>query len=170
MNLFPIILQNVNRFYELGQTVQAANYLVDEYELNHPNFNCFELREKAAPEYILMTTEGFFGAPQIIRIPENTFDFDLILMLNLIAHEMVHVDQKAVGKFVLDRNEREWQAYYEMLFHENFPKIPNASNFHRLFFAKKAFEYYDKMGENSNLQIQYKNQKLKVKQLIASLK
>ena len=169
MNTYPIILQNVNRFYELGQTIQAANYLVDEYELNHPNFNCFELREKAEAKFILLTTEGVFGQTQIIRIPENVFDFDLVLILNMIAHEMVHVSQKVTGKSILDRNEREWQAYYEMLFHEIYPKIPKASNYHQLFFAKKALEYYSKMDENSRLQIQYKDQKKAVEELILLL-
>lgn len=170
MNLFPVILQNVNRFYELGETIQAANYLLEEYELNHCNFKGFELREKAKLNFILMTTEGVFGEPQIIRIPENTFDFDLVLMLNMLAHEMIHVNQKVAGQFVLDRNEREWQAYYEMLFHTTYPKIPNASRFHQLFFAQKALNYYKKMGENSVLQLQYINQKLEVEKLLTSLK
>lgn len=169
MNLFPVILQNVNRFYELGQTIQAAHYLLDEYGLNHPNFKSFELREKADAKFILMTTEGIFGEQQIIRIPQNIFDFDLVLILNMLVHEIVHVHQKAIRNFVPDRNEREWQAYYEMLFHNLYPKIPDASNYHRLFFAKKALEYYNKMGENSVLQVQYIDQKVRVEKLIIEI-
>jgi hypothetical protein len=41
-----------------------------------------------------MTTKGTSGQKQIIRIPENTFEFPIVLMLNLIAHEMIHVSQK----------------------------------------------------------------------------
>jgi hypothetical protein len=36
------------------------------------------------PEFILMTTEGALGEPQIIRIPDNTFEYPLPLMLNLL--------------------------------------------------------------------------------------
>jgi hypothetical protein len=39
---------------------------------------------------------------------------------------MVHVIQKSSKDCPQDRNEREWQAYYEMLFHKIFPQIPDA--------------------------------------------
>ena len=118
MKPYPEILQNINSFHELGETVLAAEFLLNEFDLNHDNFKGFELREKANSDFILMTTEGVFGEKQIIRIPENTFEFPLDLMLTLLAHEMVHVGQKETGFFVKDKNEREWQAYYEMIFHK----------------------------------------------------
>ncbi|WP_321539544.1 hypothetical protein [Flavobacterium piscinae] len=52
-------------------------------------------------------------------------------MLNLLAHEMIHVQQKAIETLVEDKNEREWQAYYENLFHKQFPQIPELSDFHK---------------------------------------
>ena len=162
-------LQIVNSFHELGETIAAAQFLIDEYGLIHPNFKGFELREKAKPDFILMTTEGVFGEPQIIRIPENTFEFPLPLMLNLLMHEMIHVAQKTPENTIHDKNEREWQAYYEMLFHLQFPKIPELSNFHKRFFANKAVEYYNKMGEGSQLQVQYANQKLQIDKLLQDL-
>ena len=67
------------------------------------------------------------------------------------------------------QNEREWQAYYEMLFHKIFPKIPECSDFHKKFFAQKAIEYYKRMGEGSELQQKYAAQKLEVENLVASL-
>ena len=79
------------------------------------------MREKAKPEFILMTTEGALGEPQIIRIPENTFKYPLHLMLNLLLHEMIHMGQKMTENLIIDKNEREWEAYYEMLFHKTFP-------------------------------------------------
>ena len=169
MKPYSEILQITNSYHELGETIQAANFVVEEYGIKHSNFKGFELREKAKAEYILMTTEGTFGLPQIIRIPENTFEFEFILMLNLIAHEMVHVNQKATGQFIDDRNEREWQAYYEMLFHKIYPQIPNLPKHQLLFFANKALSYYTKMGENSDLQIKYALQKQEVDTFVASL-
>ena len=163
------IMEVINSYHELGETVAAANFLIEEYNIKHPNFEGFELREKAKPEYILMTTEGTFGKKQIIRIPENTFEFPLILMLNLIAHEMIHVAQKVEVNQYPDRNEREWLAYYEMLFHTTYPQVPNASVYHQKFFANKAYEYYKRMGENSELQLKYANQKVEVETLIAAL-
>lgn len=169
MKPFQDQLQIINNFHELGETIQAANFLIQEYGLEHPNFKGFELREKANPQFILMTTEGILGKPQIIRIPENTFEYSLELMLNLLAHEMVHVSQKSQENFIEDKNEREWQAYYEMLFHKIYPQIPNVSVFHRKFFANKALDYYNRMGENTELQAKYANQKQDVEDLITSL-
>ena len=169
MKPYAEILQLIQTFHELGETVQAANLAIAEYGIKHPNFDRFELREKAKPEYVLMTTEGTFGLPQIIRIPENTFEFEFILMLNLIAHEMIHVGQKMTGNFVEDRNEREWQAHYEMLFHKTYPQIPDMPKHQQLFFANKGLEYYRKMGTHSALQEKYAQQKLEVENLVASL-
>ena len=169
MKPYSEILQITNSYHELGETIQAANFVVEEYGIKHPNFEGFELREKAKADYVLMTTEGTFGLPQIIRIPENTFEFEFILMLNLIAHEMVHVGQKVTGSFVDDRNEREWQAYYEMLFHKIYPQIPNVAKHQQLFFANKALSYYTKMGENSYLKTKYAVQKQEIDIFITSL-
>ena len=169
MKPYSEILQITNSYHELRETIQAANFVIEEYGIKHPNFEGFELREKAKADYILMTTEGTFGLPQIIRIPENTFEFEFILILNLIAHEMVHVGQKVTGQFVEDRNEREWQAYYEMLFHKIYPQIPNVPKHQQLFFANKALSYYTKMGKNSDLQLKYAEQKQEVDTFITLL-
>ena len=148
-------LQIVNTFHELGETIAAAQFLIKEYGLENLNFKGFELREKAQPEFILMTTEGALGEPQIIRIPKNTFEYPLHLMLNLLMHEMIHVSQKTKENLIEDKNEREWQAYYEMLFHTKFTQIPELPDFNKRFFAKKALEYYNRMGEGSELQLKY---------------
>jgi len=163
------IKEIIERYNELGETINAANFLIDEYGLRHPNFKGFELREKADPKYILMTTEGNFGESQIIRIPENTFDFQLELMLTLIAHEMVHVAQRQNGHEIPDRNEREWQAYYEMIFHKIYPNIPDVVVFNEKGFCKKALEYYKRMGEGSELQKKYAAQKVEVETLLEKL-
>lgn len=169
MKSYQDILQQIQIYHELGETVQAAQFVVAEYDLIHPNLKGFELREKAKADYILMTTEGYFGEKQIIRIPENTFEFEFVLMLNLLAHEMVHVGQKAAGINMPDRNEREWLAYYEMLFHTCYPKVPNAQHHQLQFFASKGLEYYKRMGEGSILQQKYAIQKQEVDNLVALL-
>jgi hypothetical protein len=169
MKPYSEIIQKIETYHELGETIQAAEFLIEEYGIKHPNLKGFELREKAKPDYIMMTAEGNFGEKQIIRIPENTFQFELILMLNLIAHEMIHVEQKSYLNKFPDRNEREWQAYYEMLFHKVYPQVPDASDFHKKFFAKKAFEYYNRMKEDGELQRKYASQKVEIEQLLATL-
>jgi hypothetical protein len=169
MRSYDLILQHVNTFHELGETIQAAEFVMKEYGLEHPNLKGFELRERAKPNLIVLTTEGAFGEPQIIRIPENTFEFEFIMMLNLLAHEMVHVIQKSKGNFVLDKNEREWQAYYEMLFHKQFPQIPDASDFQRIHNCKKGLEYYNRMEKGGELQQKYASQKAEVEALLSSL-
>lgn len=169
MKSYAEILQNIQLNHEIGETIQAANYVIDAYNLKHDNFKGFELREKANANLIVMTTEGVFGEKQIIRIPENTFEFEFVLMLNLLVHEMVHVAQKQTNYFVHDKNEREWQAYYEMLFHKIYTQIPELPNHQKVFFAKKGLEYYNRMGENSFLQIQYAAQKIEVQNLLDSL-
>lgn len=160
----------IDTFHKNGQVINAVYWLLKKYNLKNTNLKGFEFRENAKPDFILMTTEGDFGKPQIIRIPKNTFEFPLELMLVLIAHEMVHVNQKTIKPYVLDKNEREWQGYFEMNFHIQFPQIPEISNFHKKFFANKGLEYYKRMGEGSELQQKYAEQKRQVEDLITSLK
>lgn len=169
MKSFSEIIQTVQSYHELGETIAAANFVIEAYGIKHPNFGDFQLREKAEAKYILMTTEGEFGKPQTIRIPENTFEFEFVLMLNLIAHEMIHVGQKATGNFIMDKNEREWQAYYEMLFHKIYPQVPDVPKHQQIFFANKALDYYNRMGEGSELQKKYALQKEEVTTFVASL-
>jgi hypothetical protein len=163
------IKAKIEDFHKNGQVINAMYWLLKKYKLKNTNLKAIVFREKAEPSFILMTTEGDFGKPQIIRIPENTFEFPLELMLILIAHEMVHVHQKTVKPYVLDKNEREWQAYYEMNFHVLFPQVPEISNFHKRFFANKGLEYYERMGKGSELQLKYADQKKQVEDLIARL-
>ncbi|MGC4129661.1 MAG: hypothetical protein QM564_08920 [Bergeyella sp.] len=160
------ILSHIQAYKDNNQIIDAVEYLLRSYRMEDENLSGFEFRDDWQPGFVVITTEGDFGKPQIIRLPQNLFDCDLRLVLNLIAHEMVHVRQKTQIPFVEDKNEREWQAYYEMLFHQIFPHIPDASDFHRKGFAEKALEYYRKMGEDSELQQKYAEQKAEVEQLL----
>jgi hypothetical protein len=166
---FEKLTSKINAFHVDGKTIDATHWILKKFNLETSNLKAIELREVAKPDFILMTTEGQFGKPQILRIPENAFEFPLPLMLSLLKHEMVHVRQKTVQPFIEDKNEREWQAYYDMNFHNIFPEIVEISNFHKTFFAKKGLEYYARMGEGSELQAKYAEQKKAVENLIASL-
>ena len=169
MMSFEDIEFTIKIFHKNSLTVDAAYFLIKEYGLSHPNLGSIELRETAKPDFILLTTEGAFGKPHRLVIPDNLFEFSLVLVLNLLAHEMLHIKQKALETRVDDKNEREWQAYFEMLFRNLFPNIPEVSNHYKKSFAQKAFDYYNRMGEGSELQAKYAEQKKQVEELIASL-
>jgi hypothetical protein len=160
------IENKVQSFYASESALECVYWLIKKFDLHVQANIDFEFTENAAPEFILMTTEGDFGESQKIKIPKNAFEYQLPLILNLLTHEIVHVVQRTTLPFVLDKNEREWQAYYEILFHKMFPKIPDCSTFHQQFFAKKALEYYNRMGEGSALQEKYVFEKTQVEQLI----
>ena len=163
------IKDHLNAYKEHDQILDAAHFLVDSFGLDHENFAGFGFRSELEVNKILLTTNGELGARQFVLIPKNLFDFDLQLVINMVAHEMLHVRQKAPETLIEDKNEREFQAYSEMLFHKNFPLVPDVSDFHKKFFAEKALEYYKRMGENSELQQKYAEQKLEIEDFIASI-
>ena len=168
MNLEPI-KNHINAYKEHDQIFDAAHYLIDTFQLSSDNLAGFGFREELEPNKMLLTTEGFLGEKQMVMIPRNLFDFDLNLVANMVAHEMLLVRQKARETLVEDKNEREFQAYYEMLFHKEFPLVPDVSDFHKKFFGEKALEYYRRMGEDSELQRKYSTQKIEVEKLISAL-
>lgn len=164
MNLEQVNL-HLDAYKKHDQILDAAEYIIRSFDLENEYFEGFGLRDDEKPNYVVVTTEGNFGGLQKIMIPRNLFDFDVSLVLNLLAHEMLHVRQKTEKPIVEDKNEREWQAYYEMLFHKNFPQIPDAPDFNRKQFAEKAFEYYKRMGEGSELQLKYAEEKKEVEKV-----
>ena len=168
MNLDQI-KTDIDHFKQNNQIFEAAHFLLKSFDLDHENFAGFGFRPELEPNKILLTAEGVLGEKQMVMIPRNIFDFDLSLVANMVAHEMLHVRQKAPEKLVEDKNEREFQAYSEMLFHKNFPLVPDVSDFHKKFFGEKALEYFKRMGENSDLQQKYLDQKNEVENLIKAL-
>lgn len=163
------IKDHLNAYKKHDQISDAAHFLLNTFGLENDNFAGFGFRSELETNKMLLTTEGALGEKQMVMIPKNLFDFDLNLVANMVAHEMLHVRQKAPETLVEDKNEREFQAYYEMLFHKEFPLVPNVSDFHKKFFGEKALEYYKRMGENSELQNKYLDQKIEVESLINSL-
>ncbi|KIA89266.1 hypothetical protein [Kaistella jeonii] len=163
------IKDHINAYKEHDQIFDAANFLIDSFGLESENFAGFGFRPELEPNKMLLTTEGELGEKQMVMIPKNLFDFDLNLVVNMVAHEMLHVRQKAPEPLIEDKNEREFQAYCEMLFHKEFPLVPDVSDFHKKFFAEKALEYYKRMGEHSKLQYKYGEQKLELENFIAAI-
>lgn len=159
---------HIEAYKESDQILDAAHYLLRNFDLEHENFAGFDFRDELKSDGLLLTAEGELGEPQTVKIPRNLFDFDIKLVLNMVAHEMLHVRQKYPNSLIEDKNEREFQAYYEMLFHKVFPQIPVLSPFYIKQFGAKALEYYRRMGENSELQTKYAEQKKEVEDLIAS--
>ena len=163
------ITDHLEAYKHHGQIIDAANFVISSFGLEHDNFAGFGFRPELEPNKMLLTAEGAVGERQMVMIPKNLFDFDLNLVVNMLAHEMLHVRQKAPENLIEDKNEREFQAYYEMLFHKVFPNVPEVSDFHKKFFGQKALEYYRRMGDSSKLQENYKEQKLEVEALINNL-
>ncbi len=157
---------HLEAYKENGQLLDAVNYLLNAYGLEDDYLRGFDFKPLDKPNFIVVTTEGDFGDLQTIRIPKNFLDIDFNMTLNLLAHEMLHVRQKTRKPYVLDKNEREWQAYYENLFHQIFPQIPDAPDFARKGFAQNALMYYNRMGERSDLQLKYAEQKIEVENLL----
>ena len=163
------ITDHLEAYKQHGQIIDAANFVISSFGLEHDNFAGFGFRPELEPNKMLLTAEGALGERQMVMIPKNLFDFDLNLVVNMLAHEMLHVRQKAPENLIEDKNEREFQAYYEMLFHKVFPNVPEVSDFHKKFFGEKALEYYRRMGENSELQVKYAKEKIEVGDLIAQI-
>jgi hypothetical protein len=70
------ILQQIESYHELGETIAAANFLIDRYAMRHPNLKGIELRERAKPEYILLTAEGELGNQQKLEF-QKTFSISI---------------------------------------------------------------------------------------------
>lgn len=142
----------------------ALHTILNYFNLNHPSFKGFVLRDELNPKGLLLTAEGNEENGISIHIPKNILDFDLALISNLLMHEVYHIYQRTGEEIITTREEREWQAYYEMIFHEKFTQLPELSKFYQIQFAKKALTYYKTM--NLELKEKYLDQKLKIDNLL----
>lgn len=155
-------------YLKKNQLIFEALYeILEEFDLRHSSFNGFEFREEINPKGLLLTAEGTETTGITIKVPRNILDFDLALVANLLMHEMYHVFQRSGKNQVETREEREWQAYYEMIFHEKFPNIPPLSDFYCKQFANKALSYYQRMTED--LKLAYQHQKSQIDQVIETI-
>lgn len=163
------ILEHVKAYHENGQTLDAAKFLIRAYQLESDNLAGFDIQKDVPKGQILMTAVGEIPGKQTVNIPDGVFKYNFNLVVNLLMHEMLHVRQKSPENTIHDKNEREFQAYYEMLFHEIFPNIPDAPVSSRIEFAEKALVYYRRMGEGSELQSKYADHQEKVQKLLTDM-
>lgn len=131
------IKNHLQAYLDNHQVVDAAEFLIRNYGLEHSNFAGFAVSEDISDNSILLTAEGNLGEMQRVNIPKNLFHFDFNLVINLLAHEMFHVRQKSAESLVEDKNEREFQAYTEMIYHEVFLKFPMCQSFTKRHSQKK---------------------------------
>lgn len=144
--------------------IEALYEIMDQFDLKHSVFTGFDFRDEINTKGLLLTAEGAEKTGIQIKVPRNILDFDLALVANLLMHEMYHVYQRSGDNQVEVREEREWQAYHEMIFHEKFPSIPVLADFYVKQFGAKAITYYDKMSDE--LKLKYADQKTDVEKVI----
>lgn len=147
--------------------IEALYEIMDQFNLKHSSFTGFEFRDEINPKGLLLTAEGSESTGIKIKVPKNILDFDLALVANLLMHEMYHVYQRSGKEQIEVRDEREWQAYHEMIFHEKFPQIPVLSNFYIKQFGTKAITYYERMSDD--LKSKYQHQKENIEQLLKEI-
>lgn len=157
----------INDYKKNDLIFEALQEILDHYHLNHDRFTGFHFREELNPTGLLLTAEGTNETGISIHVPRNILDFELELIANLIMHEVYHIHQRTGEHIIPTREEREWQAYYEMIFHLKFPQIPTLPDFYLLQFGKKALTYYQRMTDE--LKEKYKNQKEEVEEKITQL-
>jgi hypothetical protein len=148
----------------------AAELLLKKYDILPKNVE-LALKPNDANKALVVTTEGDFGKDlkQIVRVPENLFDFPMEMVVNMLAHEMLHIGQKTDDELVTDKNEREFQAYYEGVFPEKFIDLPLSPNWLKKQLANQAIRYFTQMGEGSELQLKYSESKLKLDVFLLSI-
>jgi hypothetical protein len=159
---------------ELGtknEVKKAVKKMFQLLEIDQDNIEIGIRPPDARPNMLVVTTEGDLSknAKQIIRVPEKLFTFPFDMVLSLLTHEVHHVRQKTGNNPVTDKNEREFQAYYEGIFQEIFTTAPIAPTWLKKQFATHLYRYYAQMGENSELQAKYKSQKEHVDEFVKQI-
>lgn len=146
---------SIERHKKTGTVLEGLEEIIYFFDLNKSGFSGFHFRDELNPSSLLLTAEGNKQIGISIHVPQNILDFDLNLVVNMLMHEMVHVLQRTGKKVVDNKEEREWQAYREMIVHHLFPLVPQLSPFYEKQFINKALLYYNRMGKGSTLQDKY---------------
>ncbi len=154
------IAKQVLKISDTKGVLPAVESMLKKYEILPPNVE-FALKANDIAKNLVVTTEGDFGLnlKQIVRVPENLFEFPMEMVVNMLAHEMVHIHQKTGVEIVIDKNEREFQAYFEGVFPEKFTELPASPNWLKKQLATQAIRYFNQMGVGSVLQNTYLEKK-----------
>jgi hypothetical protein len=137
-------------------TENALFSLLKVFDLFHPNFAGFLFRS-SDPKKLILTTEGNIGIDekQVIRVPENIFDFPLSYTVHLLFHEFIHIQQRARPDFSASRAVREFEAYYLGLYGHEKPEISLPKSL-RLQFEKNLEKYFNQMNSEEKESIKQK--------------
>jgi hypothetical protein len=149
--------------------IPAVETILKKYNMMPANIN-LAIKPNDAPNQLVLITEGEFGKDslQTVKVPENIFQFPMDMVINLLAHEMVHISQKSGDVNVDDKNEREFQAYYEGVFPEIYTELPPSPDWLKKQLAAQAIRYFTQMGAGE-LQIKYAEKKQNIDNFLASL-
>lgn len=160
---FQVIHQQFRHRFQPGKEVEALNQLCDDLGLDRRNAvfkiapeirNAYAIAQGRKPVEILISPE----------ILSERVDFGLLT--RILAHELLHVDQRTRRLFpIRDHNERELLAYADTLFRSDLPPI--ASVFVRKDFTKKGLEYYPRLSKWK--QFLYRSLKIKLENYGKSL-
>lgn len=164
------IAAQINKIVDTKGVLPATEAMLKKYKILPKNVE-LAIKPIDAAKQLVVTTEGDFGKDlmQIVRVPENLFDFPMEMVVNMLAHEMLHINQKTGDEPVIDKNEREFQAYYEGVFPEFFIDLPTSPNWLKKQLANQAIRYFTQMGEGSELQMKYVNRKQKLEDFLKNL-
>jgi hypothetical protein len=123
------------------------------------------------PKTLVLTTEGEFGlhATQTIRIPANLFEFPKEMVLHMLAHETYHVRQKTAINPIFDKNEREFEAYYEGVFPKHFAHLPSCPKWLKKQFATQALRYFGMIEPFSVLYFRFLTQKYQLEEYLLTI-
>jgi hypothetical protein len=146
MNLAEIKLTTLATKDKRG-TKAAIKALLEAFEISHPNFKEIVYREPNDDKRVVITTEGNYGESekQLIRVPENLLDFPIDFIAHMLAHEFIHIEQRARPGYNASREEREFEAYYHGVFPTKY-NLPPCPSWLRLQFCNAIERYYNAMG------------------------
>lgn len=146
MDLANIKLNILAKKEEKG-TKAAIVDLLETFGISHPNFGSIAYRATGKDNSVVITTEGNYGEDekQIIRVPENLLDFPIDFIAHMLAHEFIHIEQRARPGYNASREEREFEAYYHGVFPTKYD-LPPCPSWLRLQFCKSVERYYRSMG------------------------
>lgn len=164
------IAVQVKKIADEKGVLSATETMLKKYKILPKNLE-LALKPTDAAKQLVVTTEGDFGKDllQIVRVPENLFEFPMEMVVNMLAHEMLHINQKTGDEPVTDKNEREFQAYYEGVFPEFFIDLPSCPNWLKKQLANQAIRYFNQMGEGSELQTKYAERKQKLEVFLEAI-